>query len=63
MACSRGRPPMSCNSAAIATAAQSPQSTHWWAAVVGYKAASAIMIVGPGEGVSRGYVPGPPRVP
>ncbi len=42
---------------------EGPQTTHWWAAVVGHKAASVITITGPGEGVRHGSVPEPPRVP
>lgn len=40
-----------------------PQSTHWWAVVVGHKAASVITTNGPGEGVRHGSVPRPPLVP
>lgn len=40
-----------------------PQSTHWWAAVNGRRAASLITINGPGEGVARSSVQGPPQIP
>lgn len=39
------------------------QATRWWAAIVGHRAASDITIHGPGEGVRRGAVSSPPRVP
>ena len=45
------------------TKGRAPKSTHLWAAVVGYNAASVITLNGPGEGVRRGAVAGPPGVP
>lgn len=38
-------------------------STHWWAVVAGRPAASLITINGPGEGVHRGPLSGPPQIP
>jgi hypothetical protein len=38
-------------------------STHWWAAIPGHPAASLIIITGSGEGLSKGSVRGPPRIP
>ena len=39
------------------------QSTHWWAAVPRQTAATLFIIHGPGEGISKGSVTGPPRIP
>ena len=39
------------------------RATRWWAAIGRHRAVSVITIHGPGEGVGRGAVSGPPRVP
>lgn len=42
---------------------EGPQATHWWAVIPGDKAESLITVNGPGEGIPRGTVTGPPQVP